>query len=152
MYEAEAKNKGIEVDTFTFALDEVDRAILDGEDQGFARVHVKKGTDTIVGATIVAAHAGDMISEFTLAMKGGLGLLTITGTIHPYPTQAEVIKKLPTPGEKPPSPRASNDYSRDCLPGRDKIDWDNHGGLSLQEGTTIVVPYFHLMLHPALGR
>ncbi|MXX11534.1 MAG: mercuric reductase [Nitrospira sp. SB0667_bin_9] len=94
LYEAEAKNKGIEVDTFTFKLDEVDRAILDGEDHGFARVHVKKGTDVIVGATIVAAHAGDMISEFTLAMKGGLGLGTITGTIHPYPTQAEVIKKV----------------------------------------------------------
>jgi len=94
MYETEAKDKGIEVDTFTFKLDEVDRAILDGEDEGFARVHVKKGTDTILGATIVAAHAGDMISEFTLAMKGGLGLSTITGTIHPYPTQAEVIKKV----------------------------------------------------------
>jgi len=94
MYEKEAKDKGIEVDTFTYKLDEVDRAILDGEDEGFARVHVKKGTDKILGATIVAAHAGDMISEFTLAMKGGLGLSTITGTIHPYPTQAEVIKKV----------------------------------------------------------
>ncbi len=94
LYEAEAKHKGIEVDTFTFKLDEIDRAVLDGEDQGFARVHVKKGTDVIVGATIVAAHAGDMISEITLAMKGGLGLGTITGTIHPYPTQAEVIKKV----------------------------------------------------------
>ncbi len=94
LYEAEAKDQGIEVDTFTFKLDEVDRAVLDGEDQGFARVHVKKGTDAIVGATIVAAHAGDLISEFTLAMKGGLGLGTITGTIHPYPTQAEVIKKV----------------------------------------------------------
>ena len=94
LYETEAKNKGIEVDTFTYTLDEVDRAILDGEDEGFARVHVKNGTDKILGATIVAAHAGDMISEFTLAMKGGLGLSTITGTIHPYPTQAEVIKKV----------------------------------------------------------
>ena len=94
MYETQAKEKGIEIDTFTFKLDEVDRAILDGEDEGFARVHVKKGTDQILGATIVAAHAGDMISEFTLAMKGGLGLSTITGTIHPYPTQAEVIKRV----------------------------------------------------------
>lgn len=94
MYEKDAKAKGIDIDTFTFKLDEVDRAILDGEDEGFARVHVKKGTDTIVGATIVAAHAGDMISEFTLAMKAGIGLNTISGTIHPYPTQAEVIKKV----------------------------------------------------------
>ena len=94
LYENDAKTKNIEIDTFTFHLNEVDRAILDGEDEGFARVHVKKGTDTILGATIVAAHAGDMISEFTLAMKAGVGLSTITGTIHPYPTQAEVIKKV----------------------------------------------------------
>ena len=94
LYEADAKAKGIEIDTFTFELNEVDRAILDSEDDGFARVHVKRGTDEILGATIVAAHAGDMISEFTLAMKGKLGLSTITGTIHPYPTQAEVVKKV----------------------------------------------------------
>ncbi len=94
LYEAEAKQKGIKVDTFTFKLDEVDRAVLDGNEEGFARVHVRKGTDVIVGATLVAAHAGDMISEFTLAMKGGLRLRTVAGTIHPYPTQAEVIKKV----------------------------------------------------------
>ena len=94
MYEAEAKAKGIEIDTFTFKLDEVDRAILDGEEDGFARVHVKKGTDELVGATIVAAHAGEMISELTVAMKAGKGLSMIAGTIHPYPTQAEVIKKV----------------------------------------------------------
>ena len=93
LYEKDAKAKGIPIDSFTFPLKEVDRAILDGEDEGFARVHVKKGTDTILGATIVASHAGDLISEFTLAMKGGLGLNTIASTIHPYPTQAEVIKK-----------------------------------------------------------
>ncbi len=94
LYEAEAKAKGIEVETFTYKLDEVDRAILDGEDQGFARIHVKKGTDQLLGATIVASHAGDMISEFTLLMKSGKGLSTICGTIHPYPTQAEVVKKV----------------------------------------------------------
>ena len=93
MYESEAQAKGIDVDTFTVDLGEVDRAILDGENEGFARIHVKKGTDKILGATIVANHAGDMISEITLAMKAGVGLGTITGTIHPYPTQAEVIKK-----------------------------------------------------------
>ena len=94
MYEADAKAKGIELDTFTFKLDEVDRAILDGEEDGFARVHVKKGTDQLVGATIVAAHAGDMINEITVVMKAGKGLSTITGTIHPYPTQGEVVKKV----------------------------------------------------------
>jgi pyruvate/2-oxoglutarate dehydrogenase complex dihydrolipoamide dehydrogenase (E3) component len=94
MYEADAKAKGLDVETFTYKLDEVDRAILDGEGDGFARVHVKKGTDKILGATIVATHAGDMINEFSVLMKAGLGLNTITGTIHPYPTQAEVVKKV----------------------------------------------------------
>ena len=94
MYEADAKAKGLEVETHTYQLDEVDRAILDGEDDGFARVHVQKGTDKILGATIVAAHAGEMISEFTVLMRGGLGLKTLVGTIHPYPTRTEVIKKV----------------------------------------------------------
>ncbi len=96
MYERDAKEKGIEVETYTYKLDEVDRAILDGEDEGFARVHIKKGTDTILGATIVASHAGDMISEFSVAMKAGAGAKTIAATIHPYPTQAEVNKKVVT--------------------------------------------------------
>ena len=94
MYEQDAKDKGIEVETYTYRLDEVDRAILDGEEEGFARIHVQKGTDKIVGATIVAAHAGDMISEFSVLMKAGAGAKTIAGTIHPYPTQAEVNKRV----------------------------------------------------------
>ena len=94
MYEQDAKDKGIEVETYTFKLDEVDRAILDGEDEGFARVHIQKGSDTILGATIVAAHAGEMIGEFSVLMKGGGGAKAIAGTIHPYPTQAEVNKKV----------------------------------------------------------
>ena len=94
MYEKDAKEKGIEVETYTCKLDEVDRAILDGEDEGFARIHIQKGTDKILGATIVATHAGDMISEFSVAMKAGAGAKTIAGTIHPYPTQAEVNKKV----------------------------------------------------------
>ena len=94
MYEKDAREKGIEVETYTYKLDEVDRAILDGEDEGFARVHIQKGSDKILGATIVAAHAGDMIGEFSVAMKAGAGAKTIAGTIHPYPTQAEVNKKV----------------------------------------------------------
>ena len=94
MYETDATTNGLEIETFTYELHEVDRAILDDQDEGFARVHVKKGTDKILGATIVAAHAGELISEITLAIKGNLGLATIAGTIHPYPTQAEVIKKV----------------------------------------------------------
>jgi len=94
LYEQEAKANGLEVETYTYNLDEVDRAILDGEDEGFARIHVQKGTYTILGATIVAAHAGDLISEFSVLMKAGAGAKTLAGTIHPYPTQAEVNKKV----------------------------------------------------------
>lgn len=94
MYEKDAKAKGLEVETYTYTLDEVDRAILDGEEDGFARVHIQKGTDKILGATIVASHAGDLITEFSVAMKAGVGAKTIAGTIHPYPTQAEVNKKV----------------------------------------------------------
>ena len=93
MYEAAAQAKGLAVDTFTYKLEEVDRAILDGEEEGFARLHVQKDTDKVLGATIVAAHAGDLISEITVLLKSGQGLKTLTSTIHPYPTQAEVIKK-----------------------------------------------------------
>ncbi len=93
LYEKDAKAQGIEVDTFTQELSKVDRAILDGETDGFVRVHVRKGTDEIVGATVVAAHAGDLIGELTLAMKGKLGLKAIGATIHPYPTQAEAIRR-----------------------------------------------------------
>ena len=94
LYEKQAVEQGITVDTFTRRLDEVDRAILEGHTNGLARVHVRKGTDKIVGATIVAANAGDMISEVTLAMTNKLGLKRIADTIHPYPTQAEVIRQI----------------------------------------------------------
>jgi len=92
--EPEAAKRGLAVDTFTVALDEVDRAILDGETHGFARVHVYKGTDRIAGATIVGTHAGEMMGEITLAMTRRLGLGAIAANIHSYPTQAEAIKKL----------------------------------------------------------
>ncbi len=94
MYEREAQEKGIEVFTLTMPLADVDRARLDGEVEGFARVHLKKGTDRILGLTIVARHASEMINEVSMSMTAGLGLSTIGKTIHPYPTQAEVIKKL----------------------------------------------------------
>ena len=90
----EAKQQGIAIDTFTQPLSGVDRAILDDETAGFVRVHVKKGTDKIVGATVVATNAGDMIGEFSLAMTHGLGLKKIASTIHPYPTQGEAIRKV----------------------------------------------------------
>jgi pyruvate/2-oxoglutarate dehydrogenase complex dihydrolipoamide dehydrogenase (E3) component len=94
MYEKDAKEKGIEVETFIRSLKEVDRAIADGEEEGFVKIHVRKRTDKILGATIVARHAGEMISEITLAMVGHLGLKTLANVIHPYPTQAEAIKHV----------------------------------------------------------
>ena len=94
LYEHEAGQKGLAVNTFVQELDDVDRALLDGESEGFVKVHTQAGSDTILGATIVARHAGEMISELSLAMVGCLGLKTLDRTIHPYPTQAEAIKKV----------------------------------------------------------
>ena len=94
LYEPQAKEKGYQVTTLTVPLAENDRAILDGEDEGFVRVHLKAGTDQILGATVVAAHAGDLLTYFTLAMGAGKGLSTLAGPIYPYPTQSEAIKKL----------------------------------------------------------
>ncbi len=94
MYAHEAREAGIDIDTYDRPLSEVDRAVLDGQDNGLVRIHVKKGTDRILGATIVAAHAGQMISEITLAIEAGVGLGAISNTIHPYPTQAEAIRQL----------------------------------------------------------
>jgi pyruvate/2-oxoglutarate dehydrogenase complex dihydrolipoamide dehydrogenase (E3) component len=92
--EHDAAERGIAVETFVQELHDVDRAVLDGQTEGFIKVHVRRGSDRIVGATIVAAHAGEMISEITLAMTASLGLRQIARTIHPYPTQAEAIKKI----------------------------------------------------------
>ena len=87
----EAKEQGAE--TITIPMREVDRARLDGEEDGFLRVHLKAGSDRILGATLVAEHAGDLISQITQAMTAGIGLGKVGQTIFPYPTQAEVIRK-----------------------------------------------------------
>jgi pyruvate/2-oxoglutarate dehydrogenase complex dihydrolipoamide dehydrogenase (E3) component len=93
LYERDAASRGIAVQTFTVPFSEVDRAIADGEEDGFVQILVRKGTDRILGATIVARHAGEMISEITLAMAARVGLKTLGTVIHPYPTQAEAIRK-----------------------------------------------------------
>src|ERR1019366_5885312 len=90
----DAANQGLAIQTFVQEFRHVDRAILDGDATGFAKIHVRAGTDRIVGATIVSRHAGDMIGEVTLAIIGNLGLKTLAKTIHPYPTHAEALKKL----------------------------------------------------------
>jgi pyruvate/2-oxoglutarate dehydrogenase complex dihydrolipoamide dehydrogenase (E3) component len=94
MYEKEAKEIGIPAQTVVQELKETDRAILDGEDEGFVKVHVNPKTSKILGATIVAAHAGEMVNEITLAMTAGISLKTLASVIHPYPTQAESIKRV----------------------------------------------------------
>ncbi|MBD2336610.1 mercuric reductase [Calothrix sp. FACHB-156] len=91
--EQEAKDKGWNVETIKIPFSSVDRAIADGEESGFLKILHKKGSDEILGATIVARHAGEMISEVTTAIVGKLGLNKLSGVIHPYPTQAEAIKK-----------------------------------------------------------
>jgi pyruvate/2-oxoglutarate dehydrogenase complex dihydrolipoamide dehydrogenase (E3) component len=92
LYETQARAKGLEVETHQIPLERVNRAVCDGEEEGFVKVHVRKGSDRILGATIVASHAGEMISEIGLAIVGGLGLAKVAQVIHPYPTQAEGIK------------------------------------------------------------
>jgi pyruvate/2-oxoglutarate dehydrogenase complex dihydrolipoamide dehydrogenase (E3) component len=94
LYEREAQAKGVPVRTFVQELGTVDRAVLDGETDGLVKVLVRAGTDRILGATVVARHAGEMLPELTLAVGQGLGLGKIATTIHTYPTQAEAIRKL----------------------------------------------------------
>jgi pyruvate/2-oxoglutarate dehydrogenase complex dihydrolipoamide dehydrogenase (E3) component len=91
--EEEGRRRGFQVNTFTVPLSEVDRAILDEEAEGFARVHVEKKSGRILGATLVSAHAGESIGEVALAMTKGLGIAALSETIHPYPTQAEALKR-----------------------------------------------------------
>ncbi len=94
LYPAEAEEQGIPVETITLPLAKTDRAVTDGETEGFVKVHLGKGSDRIRGATIVASHAGEMIGEVVLAMTGKLGLKTLARTIHAYPTQAGILKQV----------------------------------------------------------
>ncbi len=93
LYERDLEERAIPYKTFTRTFDHVDRSILEGDTEGFVKVHVKQGSDKIMGATIVGAHAGDLISEITVAMQAGLGLGRLASVIHPYPTTAEAIRQ-----------------------------------------------------------
>jgi pyruvate/2-oxoglutarate dehydrogenase complex dihydrolipoamide dehydrogenase (E3) component len=94
LYDHEAEAAGMKVDTIVQPIGATDRGRADGDAEGFVKVHVKRGSDRILGATIVARHAGELISEITVAMAGGVGLQKLATVIHPYPTQAEAIKKV----------------------------------------------------------
>ena len=93
LYVRQANERNIPVRTFTVPLHEVDRAILDNEQTGFVKIHVAQRSDKILGATIVASHAGEMINGITLAMVHGIGLNGLAKVIHAYPTQAAAISK-----------------------------------------------------------
>lgn len=93
LYEQEAQAQGLNTNTIKIPFSTVDRALADGEPDGFVKILHKRGSDQILGATIVACHAGEMISEVTLAIATKQGLSALSGVIHPYPTQAEAIKK-----------------------------------------------------------
>ena len=89
----EAHERDIPVTTYMIPLHEVTRAITDGTDVGFVKIHVRDGTDRILGATIVARHAGEMIGEITAAMTAGVGLRTLARVIHTSPVQAGAIQR-----------------------------------------------------------
>jgi len=92
LYVREAWEKSIPVKTFTVLMHDVDRAVTDGEEEGFVKIHVKDRTDRILGATVVARHAGEMINGLSLAINSGIGLRAFARVIQTYPTQAEAIK------------------------------------------------------------
>ena len=104
--ETEAREKGIAVEVSVYGFDDLDRAIADEEAHGFVKVLTIPGKDTILGATIVGEHAGELITEFVTAMRHGLGLNKILGTIHIYPTLAEANKYAASVWKKAHAPQA----------------------------------------------
>ncbi|MGC2462664.1 MAG: hypothetical protein WA446_17095 [Steroidobacteraceae bacterium] len=92
LYVREARAKAIPVRTFTILMHDVDRAVTDGEENGFVKIHVRQGNDQILRATVVASHAGEMINGLSLAISAGIGLRALARVIHTYPMQAEAIK------------------------------------------------------------
>jgi pyruvate/2-oxoglutarate dehydrogenase complex dihydrolipoamide dehydrogenase (E3) component len=112
LYVREARDQDIPVRTFTVPMHDVHRAIADGEEAGFVKIHVKERTDRILGATIVARHAGEMINEITLAIVARIGLRTLARVIHAYPTQAEAIKKAADAYASSPRPTIKSLFRR----------------------------------------
>jgi pyruvate/2-oxoglutarate dehydrogenase complex dihydrolipoamide dehydrogenase (E3) component len=88
----EARARSIPVESYTVMMQDVDRAIMDGHDQGFVKIHVRDGTDEILGATIVAARASEMINEMSVVMSAGIGMRRLAGIMHTYPAQSGAIR------------------------------------------------------------
>jgi pyruvate/2-oxoglutarate dehydrogenase complex dihydrolipoamide dehydrogenase (E3) component len=93
LYEHEARERGLEVETITIPMSEVDRALAEGDTEGFLKIHVHPKEGTIFGATLVCRRAGDLISEITTAMHAKQGLGDLAGVIHPYPTVADAVRR-----------------------------------------------------------
>ena len=90
----QAREDGIPIDVYRLELDKVERAFIDGEEEGFAAIYARRGGGEIVGATLVAGHAGEMISELTVAIAHKVPLEALATTVHCYPTQAEVFQRI----------------------------------------------------------
>ena len=108
--EMSAKQQGIEVEVTRYDIGGLDRALADDHARGFVKVLTKPGKDKILGATIVGANAGELLAEFVLAMKHGLGLNKILGTIHIYPTMAEANKNVAGNWKKDHAPQKVLDF------------------------------------------
>ena len=93
LYEKDLDDRNIPYSVVTREFKDVDRSIVDGMEKGFVKILLAKGKDKILGATIVGDHAGDLISEISVAIQGGMGLGRLAGVIHPYPTTAEAIRQ-----------------------------------------------------------
>ncbi len=105
--EKEAKAAGASYEVTTYGLDDLDRAIADGEGEGFVKVLTVAGKDEILGATIVGEHAGEQLTEFVTAMKNRKGLNSILGTIHAYPTHSEANKMVAGAWKRAHAPHAA---------------------------------------------
>jgi len=92
--EEEARKRGVEIETFTLPFAENDRGVVDGDTEGFARVHASKKNGRVLGATLVSRHAGESIGELVIAIQHGIKIGALGAVIHPYPTEAEIIKRL----------------------------------------------------------
>ncbi|MFZ1470444.1 MAG: mercuric reductase [Paracoccaceae bacterium] len=100
LYPFDARQAGIPVRTFTILMHDVDRAVTDGEEAGFVKLHLRQNSDRILGATVVARHAGELINGISLAIGSGMGLSALAGVIHAYPTQANAIRMVADAYEK----------------------------------------------------
>jgi pyruvate/2-oxoglutarate dehydrogenase complex dihydrolipoamide dehydrogenase (E3) component len=87
----EARRQSIPIKSFTVMMTDVDRAALDGQDTGFLKIHVSEGSDRIVGATIVASRASELVNEMAVIMSAGIGMKALADVVHTYPAQSEAI-------------------------------------------------------------